>query len=65
MNRDQKRQRAVGRNQLANQPGGLIAIKQFVIDLQMRVAQGFRVQRFTQMRHDVAHVAKLILPGQA
>ncbi|MNP35039.1 hypothetical protein D3C76_1283550 [compost metagenome] len=64
MNGQQKRQRDVRRDQLAHQPGGFVAIEEFVRDLQMAVAQLVCTQRVRQMGDDIPDITRAILPGQ-
>jgi hypothetical protein len=64
MNRQQKRQGCHRRNQFTHQPGGFIAVKEFVRDLQVGAGQHLASQRFLQTGANVADIARLILPRQ-
>ena len=64
VDRQQERINAVGQTQLADQPGGLVAIEQFVGDLEGCPRQLLCAEGALQRLSDVVNIARQILPRQ-
>ena len=64
MDWQKKRQRRHRRNQFADQPGRLIAVKQFIRHLQVRPGKQLAAERLLQASGDITDIARAVLPRQ-